>query len=579
MTMPKIHEFDLSFDGKRAVTRNQMVVRQGESMGEGVLTSLPASIAAAATAARFDIQHEDGTWARVTASVDSAAKTVKCVLPSGALNAPGMCRMAHFWVQYGESDDVLTSEDVMLRILPAVDVSDPTHETGCYDDRLNRLHDDMSEFDAAARQAEASRASAEALRVDAEDNREESEELRGSAEDARCQAESARQSAEMARAGAEQSRAGAESGRASAEQSRDAAEQSRVAAEAARVDAESGRASAESLRETKFAEMELRSKGWLRHYCIAGEYDATTGKPTVADPDGATIYFVPDPDASDGNGWVEWILDDSGDTASWERLGTSETTIDYITVDEIDGVANDEAKTGGGLLNLTGLSALWAKIKAKFAPKNHAAQGNTQTYPYGVANETQYGHVKFVDVPPSSQPYPPYAISARGAAIIAGQEMADFHLAPHYVESFADRFVAQNIPMSEFLTANRITSAAYLSVLWVRFGPIVYCFFNSIRSGGAQSSFTTGDSSSASNFSIEIPEAFRPLLTDYYDDGDAMAFAYFSAPVQTFPCMSFGSSNPNSHVQAKETTLYFEGIVGGTAGISGWIAYPGKPVT
>ena len=574
----KTHNANLDFGGKRDRPPYQMTVRQGEDRADKLVTAIPDALASAATAARFDMLHEDGTWARFEAQVDIPRKELSATFPSEALNSPGLCEMAHFWVRYGTNDDVVTSEDIMLRILPAVDVSDPARETGCYDDRLNRLHDDMSEFDAAARQAEASRASAEALRADAEDNREVSEELRDSAEDARYQAETDRQSAEASRVTAEQSRGAAESGRAEAEQSRDASEQSRAAAEASRVSAESGRADAESLRETKFAEMELRSKGWLRHYCIAGEYDATTGKPTVSDPDGATIYFVPDPDATDGNGWVEWILDDSGDTAAWERLGTSETAIDYITVDEIDGVANDEAKTGGGLLNLTGLTALWAKIKGLFAPKNHAAQGNAQTYPYGVANETQYGHVKFVDVPPSSQPYPPYAISARGAAIIAGQEMAGFHLAPHYVASFADRFVAQNIPMSEFLTANRIASSAYLSVLWVRFGPIVYCFFNSIRSGNAQSSFTTGDSSSTSNFSIEIPEAFRPLLTNY-DVGDPMAFAYFSAPVQTFPCMSFGSSNLNSHVQAKETSLYFEGIVGGTTGISGWIAYPGKSVT
>lgn len=565
------HNANLDFGGKRDRPPYQMTVRQGEDRADKLVTAIPDALASAATAARFDMLHEDGTWARFEAQVDSAQSEVSATFPSEALNSPGLCEMAHFWVRYGTNDDVVTSEDIMLRILPAVDVSDPRKETGCYDDRLNRLHDEMSEFADSAEKAEQARASAESSRATAETQRAQAETSRASAESYRVTAETTRAEAEQTRQADEELRGDSENARAQAETARQSAESFRASAEA-------GRASAETMRETKFAEMELRSKGWLRHYCVTGEYDASTLEPTVENPNGATIYFVPDPDAGDGNAWLEWILDESSDATAWERLGTSETAIDYITVDEIDGVANDEAKTGGGLLNLTGLTALWAKIKGLFAPKNHAAQGNAQTYPYGVANETQYGHVKFVDVPPSSQPYPPHAISARGAAIIAGQEMAGFHLAPHYVASFADRFVAQNIPMSEFLTANRIVSSAYLSVLWVRFGPIVYCFFNSIRSGNAQSSFTTGDSSSTSNFSIEIPEAFRPLLTNY-DVGDPMAFAYFSAPVQTFPCMSFGSSNLNSHVQAKERSLYFEGIVGGTTGISGWIAYPGKSVT
>lgn len=163
----------------------------------------------------------------------------------------------------------------------------------------------------------------------------------------------------------------AESSRATAENSRASAETGRVSAEASRVAAESARAEAESLRVAEFAQMELRSKGWLRHYCIAGEYDAVTLVPTVADPDDATIYFVPDPDADGENGWIEWIVDTSGDEHGWERMGTTNASVDYITVDDIEAVADDEAKTGGGLLNLTGLTALWAKIKAKFAPKSH----------------------------------------------------------------------------------------------------------------------------------------------------------------------------------------------------------------
>lgn len=177
--------------------------------------------------------------------------------------------------------------------------------------------------------------------------------------------------AEEGRATAEARRVSAESSRVIAEQSRLTAEEGRATAEAGRVSAESSRAIAESMREAKFAEMELRSKGWLRHYCIDGEYDAVTLMPTLTDVDDATIYFVPDPDADGENGWVEWIVDTSGNEPGWERMGTTNASVDYITVDDIEAVANDEAKTGGGLLNLTGLTALWARIKAKFAPKSH----------------------------------------------------------------------------------------------------------------------------------------------------------------------------------------------------------------
>lgn len=204
----KTHNANLDFGGKRDRPPYQMTVRQGEDRADKLVTAIPDALASAATAARFDMLHEDGTWARFEAQVDIPRKELSATFPSEALNSPGLCEMAHFWVRYGTNDDVVTSEDIMLRILPAVDVSDPARETGCYDDRLNRLHDDMSEFDAAARQAEASRASAEALRADAEDNREVSEELRDSAEDARYQAETDRQSAEASRVTAEQSRGG-----------------------------------------------------------------------------------------------------------------------------------------------------------------------------------------------------------------------------------------------------------------------------------------------------------------------------------------------------------------------------------
>lgn len=217
---------------------------------------------------------------------------------------------------------------------------------------------------------------------------ETQEAARETAEGERADAEEARVLAEYARESQEEQRQANELVRQTQEQSRVDAEAQRVAAERARVVAESNRAAAESEREleearrtARFAEMELLSKGWLRHYCLEGEYDPDTLVPTVEDPNTATIYFVPSDDPSDDNMWVEWIVgeDDSG----WERLGTTESKINPVTTEQIDSVANGETLTGSEVVTLTGLaylwSVLWGMLKAAFAPIAHVHDLATAT--------------------------------------------------------------------------------------------------------------------------------------------------------------------------------------------------------
>lgn len=216
---------------------------------------------------------------------------------------------------------------------------------------------------------EAVRESSETARESAEDARKTAETARVSAETSRQSAESSRVSAENARISAENDRASAESTRRSDETSRKSYETQRRSAETARADAETARQTAEARRAADFAIMEQRSKGWLRYYCASGEFDPTTRRPTIAEPDESTLYYVPAEHPTADNQWVEWQYDTEGDR--WEMQGTTEVTISPVTTAQIDAIANDETVTSSNVLQATGLTYLWAKLKAAFAPLAH----------------------------------------------------------------------------------------------------------------------------------------------------------------------------------------------------------------
>ena len=204
---------------------------------------------------------------------------------------------------------------------------------------------------------------------EAEEGRAEAESGRVAAETARAAAESQRDTSESAREASEGARASAESTRRSDETSRKSYETQRRSAETARADAETARQTAEARRVADFAIMEQRSKGWLRYYCAAGEYDPTTRKPTIADPDESTLYYVPAEHPTTDNQWVEWQYDTSGNR--WEMQGTTEVTVSPVTTAQIDAIANDETVTSSNVLQATGLTYLWAKLKAAFASLVH----------------------------------------------------------------------------------------------------------------------------------------------------------------------------------------------------------------
>ncbi|MDY3980219.1 MAG: BppU family phage baseplate upper protein [Paraeggerthella sp.] len=238
---------------------------------------------------------------------------------------------------------------------------------------------DRASKEAARRSAETSRASEEGKRATSEAGRASSENARQSAEAARVEQEGARNAAESVRAGSEAARAKAESSRvaeegkrATSEAGRASAENARATKETARQSAEAARAKAESARATEQAknnaDQALNNAAMAKvapYICAPGEYDASTLMPTISGEPNRT-YFVP-AEQGPGNKYIEWMLIGG----SWEMMGVSQVDVTAIATDQIDQVAADGSPVGESVLNLSGLSYLWAKVKAAFAAKVH----------------------------------------------------------------------------------------------------------------------------------------------------------------------------------------------------------------
>ena len=167
-----------------------------------------------------------------------------------------------------------------------------------------------------------------------------------------------------------------------AERERRESETARAAAEAKRVSAETARAAAQ---EKNDADQQLNNEAIRKLSPVvlaSGQYDPDTLEPTVAgEPN--RMYFVPITAASmgavspladgvaeaveAGNAYVEWMWLNG----AWEQMGTSRLEARPISTDEIDEVASGRAPSGASVLSLTGLTYLWAKLKAAFAALSH----------------------------------------------------------------------------------------------------------------------------------------------------------------------------------------------------------------
>lgn len=183
------HDIILEMNKSTALVPPRVVVREGDVATQTISAQLMndgEKYTPSGLTARLDILKADGTWARCTASISGSI--VKCTLPSQAVSSPGLARLAHF-VLYSGSAKAESTEGFELRILPAVDTSDPEEAAKFYDDMLTKLYEKWEAYEKKAESQEAARVSAENIRKSNEAARQKAEETREAQEEARVTAE------------------------------------------------------------------------------------------------------------------------------------------------------------------------------------------------------------------------------------------------------------------------------------------------------------------------------------------------------------------------------------------------------
>lgn len=183
------HDIILEMNKSTALVPPRVVVRVGDVATQTISAQLMndgEKYTPSGLTARLDILKADGTWARCTASISGSI--VKCTLPSQAVSSPGLARLAHF-VLYSGSAKAESTEGFELRILPAVDSSDPEEAAKFYDDMLTKLYEKWEAYEKKAESQESARVSAENARKSNEAARQKAEETRESQEEARATAE------------------------------------------------------------------------------------------------------------------------------------------------------------------------------------------------------------------------------------------------------------------------------------------------------------------------------------------------------------------------------------------------------
>lgn len=182
------HSIILEMNKSTALVPPRVVVRVGDVATQIIKAQLKNDGAnyTPTGSARLDILKADGTWARCTASISGS--TVSCTLPSQAVSSPGMARLAHF-VFYSGTTKAESTEGFELRILPAVDTSDPEEASEYYDDMLTQLYEKWQAFEKQAESQEQARVTAENARKSNETTRQNNETTRKNQEASRVTAE------------------------------------------------------------------------------------------------------------------------------------------------------------------------------------------------------------------------------------------------------------------------------------------------------------------------------------------------------------------------------------------------------
>lgn len=178
-----------------------------------------------------------------------------------------------------------------------------------------------------------------------------------------------------------------ESSRVDAETKRVSAETSRANAEKARATAEQTRAADQLKNNTDQEQNNAAARGLTYHVCGLGEYQLDTvdkahNVPTV---DGKTgvMYLTPKVNGeTTEDRYDQWMYIEY----KWELMGESGVHIDPTTTDDIDSIAAGTPVTADRFINTTGLSYLWSKLKAAFAPKSHTHAATSITGSLAIAN-------------------------------------------------------------------------------------------------------------------------------------------------------------------------------------------------
>lgn len=176
--MAVTHNIILEVNKSTSLVPPRVVVREGDVSTQTIEAQLMndgEAYTPSNMTARLDILKADGTWARCTASISGSI--VKCTLPSQAVSSPGLARLAHF-VLYSGTSKAESTEGFELRILPAVDTSDPEAAAEYYDDMLTKLYEKWEAYEKKAESQESARVSAENARKSNEAARQKAEETR-----------------------------------------------------------------------------------------------------------------------------------------------------------------------------------------------------------------------------------------------------------------------------------------------------------------------------------------------------------------------------------------------------------------
>ena len=357
-----------------------LVVRVGENDSQRITAKIKRHgefLNIDCDSARLDIVRGNGTWARVDATVEGYTAT--CDLPSEAIASAGTVRLAYF--VFIKGNQVQTTENFALRIEDAA--AESAESDAYFDSSVNHIAEKWKAFEATAEQIESDRQTAENARKEAETAREQAETAREQAETNRNNAEDTRKQNENERIRKENERIEHDTKVMSAESERIRAEQARVAEETSRTEAENerkqnestrkaqegARVTEEEARKTRFAQMMDAAQNVMFKIVEADE----NGKPKGEGAAGI-IYLVRSNTGSIINEYTEWIWYEN----KWELFGTSGATVDPVTVQDINKVAQGDSISGTRVLSATALNYLWLKLKEKY---------QTQTQVIGAINQ------------------------------------------------------------------------------------------------------------------------------------------------------------------------------------------------